>query len=609
MRINSSSLISSQVPEFIRSDYPTFVAFVEAYYEYLDQQGVDLKTVRDLDQTIDSFIDYFKKELAVNLPKGLQVDERFLLQHIKDQYLAKGSSGSFKLLFRLLYNKNVSLSYPGTQMLRASDGKWEQDVSIFVNVLIGTPDLIDGKLVDVIKPDRVFKVLIDRRQYVEVEINRIVQLSDNTYEFFIDRKFFGDIAVGDQIKYKDIFLGNIVSTTSKLNILERGAGFKAGQLFELKNGNGVRSIVKVTRVGAAGEIFSAEFIKFGIGYDTDFTVTLNATNDLYTSTNDSLLTNTVVTTGALSVTEIMLGHAEQGYINKIDYAYDIVSDVYQYPWDGTYAGETIREFSTKATSGIQVLTFANALLEIKLGSLTKYPGYYASNDGFLDDAIYIQDSNFYQVFSYALKIDERLASYKTAVKTMVHPAGMKLFGEFEIQNNFDISVALESLVKILAITLRSGTLLLDSSIHLDFSKFLEEEQFVVEAMTRVVGKSLSDSINTPEDYRTFTISKPLADSVTDVAESILVVLTKNLVDILETPFDSITVKDIGKALDDTLNTPTDSITSKDITKYLEDNTIGDFTQSGYVAINPYSSGGYFAITPIIYDNTIESTFS
>ena len=187
MRINSSSLVSSQVPEFVRSDYPTFVAFVEAYYEYLDQQGVDLKAVRDLDQTIDSFIDYFKKELAVNLPKGLQVDERFLLQHIKDQYLAKGSSGSFKLLFRLLYNKNVSLSYPGTQMLRASDGKWEQDVSIFVNVLIGTPDLIDGKLVDVIKPDRVFKVLIDRRQYVEVEIDRIVQLSDTTYEFFIDR--------------------------------------------------------------------------------------------------------------------------------------------------------------------------------------------------------------------------------------------------------------------------------------------------------------------------------------------------------------------------------------------------------------------------------------
>ena len=200
MRVNTSSLIPNQVPEFVRADYPTFVAFVEAYYEYLDNQGVDLKSVRDLDQTIDEFIQYFKKELAVNLPKNLHVDERFLLQHIKDQYLAKGSEGSFKLLFKLLYNKNVQVTYPGQQMLRASDGKWQQDVSIFVDILIGTPDIIDGKLVDVVKPNRTFKILIDRRQYVEVEIERVVQLSNTTFEFFIDRKYFGDIEVGDQIQ-------------------------------------------------------------------------------------------------------------------------------------------------------------------------------------------------------------------------------------------------------------------------------------------------------------------------------------------------------------------------------------------------------------------------
>lgn len=608
MRINTSSLIPNQVPDFVRSDYPTFVAFVEAYYEYLDDQGIDLGSLRDLDETIDSFIKYFKKELAVNLPANIQVDERFLLQHIKDQYLAKGSAASFKLLFRLLYNKNVTVSYPGTQMLRASDGKWQQDVSIFVNVLLGEPSAIDGKLVDVIKPDRVFKVLIDRRQYVEVEIDRVVQLSDTTYEFFIDRKFFGDIAVGDQIKYRDLFLGTIVSTTSKLNILERGTGFKAGQLFELKNGNGVKSIVKVTRVGADGEILSAEFIKFGIGYDTDFTVTINATNDYYTSINDNLLTNTTVTTGNVAVQEIMLGHAEQGFINKIDYAYDDDGVTIEYPWDGTYAGTTIREFSTRAKAGIQVTTFDDALLEINLGPLTKYPGYYASNDGFLDDAIFIQDSRYYQAFSYVLKIDERLASYKTAVKTMVHPSGMALFGEFEIQNNFDISIELESIVKILALSLRELVSMEDVDPTFDFSKFLVDEQVILESMTRAIGKSLSDSIDTPTETHTFAISKPLASGIGGVLESILVVLTKNLTDILNTPSDSITAKDIGKALDTTLNTPSDSISSKAVTKYLEDTTIGDFTESGYVALNPYSSGGYFAITPIIYDNTIDSTF-
>jgi hypothetical protein len=53
--------------------------------------------------------------------------------------------------------------------------------------------------------------------------------------------------------------------------------------------------------------------------------------------------------------------------------------------------------------------------------------------------------------------------------------------------------------------------------------------------------------------------------------------------------------------------PSDSLSAKDMTKYLTDATTNE-TDTGYVALNPYSEGGYFAITPIIYDNTIDSTF-
>ena len=67
-RTNLSTVVSRQLPEHIREDYPTFVAFVEAYYEYLQSQGVDFSTIRDIDKTLDSFVDQFKKELAYNLP-------------------------------------------------------------------------------------------------------------------------------------------------------------------------------------------------------------------------------------------------------------------------------------------------------------------------------------------------------------------------------------------------------------------------------------------------------------------------------------------------------------------------------------------------------------
>ena len=257
MRTKVSNLVINQVPEFVRQDYPTFLAFIEAYYEYMESQGVNLLQVKDLDLTLDSFVDYFRKELAINLPKNIQIDERFLLQHIKDHYLSKGSEASFKLLFKLLYNKTVSVAYPGQQMLRASDGKWQQDISMFVQVTHGTPDLIDGKLVDVVKSDRILQVLIDRRQSVEIEVSRIVQISDNTYELFIDRKFFGNIAIGDMIRYKDIFSGIIVPTTASISISDPGTGFRIGQLFELKIGDGVRSIIKITRVSSIGAVLSA----------------------------------------------------------------------------------------------------------------------------------------------------------------------------------------------------------------------------------------------------------------------------------------------------------------------------------------------------------------
>ena len=128
-----SSLVSRQIPEFVREDYPTFVAFVEAYYEWLQTQLLDYAETRDLDTTLDDFIQYFKKELAYNLP-GIVQDDRFYIERIKDLYLAKGSEASYKLLFKLLYNKEVQLSYPGQQLLRASDGRWNQDVSLFAKV-------------------------------------------------------------------------------------------------------------------------------------------------------------------------------------------------------------------------------------------------------------------------------------------------------------------------------------------------------------------------------------------------------------------------------------------------------------------------------------------
>jgi hypothetical protein len=445
-----SSLVRSQLPEFIREDYQTFLNFLEAYYEFVEQGEVDLKTLRDLDTTLESFIRYFKNELASNLPYST-VDTKFLLQHIKEQYNAKGSEASFRLLFRVLFNKEVTIDYPSKQILRASDGRWNQDVSLFARILTGGPQDPVGKLVDVVTPTKIIRVLVDRRQDVEIEVDRAIRVSDDVYEFLIDRRFFGNVSVGDRLRYRDddagiYFTAEILATTVDLQILQPGSGFKVGDIYNIKNFDGYGSIMKVSRVNTTGGIEQGQFIKYGIGYSTDFTTTVSATSGQDVSGTAGTIIQRVGNN--LNISERLDGFAENGTINTADYNID-PSGIHAL--DGTYAGTVLREFGI-STVDSQVTDTDPAIIKVTLGALAKYPGYYVTNDSFLNDAIFIQDSRYYQAYSYVIKIDEKLEAYKTAVKNLIHPAGMAIFGEYDIRNEFDISLELESLIKILAVT-------------------------------------------------------------------------------------------------------------------------------------------------------------
>ena len=593
-----SSIVASQLPEFIRDDYQTFVDFLKAYYEFLETTQADPISLRDIDTTLDSFITYFKNELAQKLPYST-VDERFLITRIKDLYLAKGSEASFRLLFRILFNKDITVNYPSTQMLRASDGKWNQDVSVFVKILVGSPQAIVGKMVDVVTTTKIVRVLVDRRQYVEVEVDRAIRISDNVYEFILDRRFFGTISVGDTLRYLDsnnnlLFNGLILPTTSVLAVEQAGTGFKVGDLYNINNFQGYGSIMKVSAVDSAGGISQAQFIKFGTGYTTDFTSSIisqkgqdNAsTEGVIISRVDSFLAPANKSV-ALGITEKTSGFAESGSINTADYnlpvtftitgtltatngsptvtgsgstftsqlsfgdyitlsgiAYKVqtvesdtsltlssnysgttsssltsVSGYRTAAMDGTYAGLTVREFGITSANSVATTT-TPAIIKVSLGPLAKYPGYYVNNDGFLDDAIYIQDSKFYQAFSYVIKIDQSLNTYKTIVKNLIHPSGMAIFGEYDLRNEFTINTAIESLIKILSITVSDSATSGTNTEIKDISKIINSLAY---DHTLNDGVSLDDDTVGAVDYtgtllnRTlpyFSSTKPLGTHAT-----------------------------------------------------------------------------------------------
>jgi hypothetical protein len=136
--LKTSLLVNRQVPEFVREEYPLFITFLEAYYEYLEtKQGTqkndlttkakDLKYLSDVDLSIEDFESNFFNSYATLIPKDVEVDKAFLIKNILPLYLAKGSESAFKLLFRMLFNDEVDIILPKNNVLRASDGKWTID--------------------------------------------------------------------------------------------------------------------------------------------------------------------------------------------------------------------------------------------------------------------------------------------------------------------------------------------------------------------------------------------------------------------------------------------------------------------------------------------------
>lgn len=63
------------------------------------------------------------------------------------------------------------------------------------------------------------------------------------------------------------------------------------------------------------------------------------------------------------------------------------------------------------------------------------PGYWSTTRSFLNSDKYIQDSNFYQDFSYQIRTAVILDKYKSIMNETFHVAGSELFGEFYLIND------------------------------------------------------------------------------------------------------------------------------------------------------------------------------
>lgn len=295
-----TSVIADQLPEFVKSDHPTFVAFLEAYYEWLEEHGNAVETTRnaklynDIDLTVDTFVDYFKQNYLVDIPDAIINDKRTLLKNIKDFYQAKGTDKALILLFRMLFNEEVSVYYPKNDMLRVSAGQFTSDTIMNIKQTTGPVTEMVGKQV------------VQANQPLQPDINRATALIENFIGF----------AVADEFIYQMTLTDNSVSGT-----------FVPGQTITIQGDTDVIT-------GVIDEIITGVSIPTaGTYYDSgDPLVTKNltpsiqledASGNILSEAGDTLVTEDIGDSAQFDITSIGRGGVDKYLIEEQGKHYEV----------------------------------------------------------------------------------------------------------------------------------------------------------------------------------------------------------------------------------------------------------------------------------------------
>jgi hypothetical protein len=185
-----SKLVSSQLPDFIRSDNPKFVLFLEKYYEWLESSNnalYETKTLydsKDVDISDDYYLKEIIKEVLPFFPTEILLDKSKFIKHVGSFYRSKGTPEAVKFLFRILYNEEIEIYFPKEQVIKLSDGKWVLPLSLRVET--GDTNIFDIERCKITGTNSkataiVEKVIksVDRQlgiEYVELYISNINKL-------------------------------------------------------------------------------------------------------------------------------------------------------------------------------------------------------------------------------------------------------------------------------------------------------------------------------------------------------------------------------------------------------------------------------------------------
>lgn len=369
-----SPLIEQQFPSFYLSDGPAFVTFVKAYYEWLEQGGSESREIlnyRNIDDTVDAFLDDFKYEYMSGLPAVTEANRAFIIKHIQDLYKAKGSTQAYKLLFQLVFGEDVDVYDPSVDILRASDGVWTIPRYLECSVSNRTVSFIGKQITGSTSGAKAFVENVVRRK-----------IKDRFIDIVFISNIQGNFSTGEHITSDNSLIESpyIVGSLNNIEITSGGANNKVGDIFTITSEFGQEATAKVTStVDGTGKVdFTLSDGGYGFSNTANVIVstavlfTSNKTGDFPPLSNiiqplDKQVYNVLAGANSFSVMSIIIGsnataNVAAGYVVYSDTANTTSGNVVI----STTSGDWTK--ATKLTLASNTAITANLLYTVNVSS-------------------------------------------------------------------------------------------------------------------------------------------------------------------------------------------------------------------------------------------------
>ena len=459
LRPHIASIIDRFIPEHIRQENPKLVLFVQSYLEFLETVHKSsyfqntLPEQRDIETQEEQFLARIQKEIGLFVPEEFAASPRVFYNQISELWKSKGSEDAVKAFFRLFLNDPVEIRYPWDSVLKPSDGIFVIGQILRVVMIKGDPELFINS--------RIFQ--IEDFGFATVTSFEKKVYADNTiYELSLAvADTIGDFTPGNTISVDieggvDIIQAEIYNSLSDIEITNAGTGYEVGDRIFVQNQSRISFSARVSETNESGGITAVTILDLGAGTTPQFIREVEGSGLFFFDQFRPFRyigENRELDLGLnADVTTNILAHANT-FASELFFLEDFAGP---YVLDETQIQTATNPLQTSSIFSIPADPIpANILVDTRFGQgatfnlqfsgLLRTGGFFEGVFGQLSESIVLQDSKFFQKYSYQIiTSDNPLNVWESPFASTTHPAGMKYFSLNVLRNPIDSTVEIKS---------------------------------------------------------------------------------------------------------------------------------------------------------------------